>query len=127
MVSKEVRAGLRVRVGAQAHYGGGMIGTITRVYGDPHNRAAEVAFETGRTVLYWHFQIEPVELWAAGRVEDTLQSGAERVPGAGRSDRSPAGAPNAASEDYSLRYGLPMAAGATARPPKPTRTRMVRT
>ena len=28
---------------------------------------------------------------------------------------------------YSLRYGLPMAAGAMARPPKPARTTMVRT
>lgn len=61
MLSKAVRVGLRVQVSDNAHYGPGLIGTVTQVYGDPSYRAAEVTFEDGRTVLYWHYQIEPVD------------------------------------------------------------------
>ena len=61
MLSKAVRVGITVQVGDEAHYGPGMVGTVTQVYGDPSYRAAEVTFEDARTVLYWHFQIEPVE------------------------------------------------------------------
>ena len=61
MLSRAVRVGMRVRAGDDAHYGPGLVGTVTQVYGDPYYRAAEVTFEDGRTVLYWHFQIDPVE------------------------------------------------------------------
>lgn len=50
-----------MQVGDNAQYGPGMVGTVTQIYGDSSYRAAEVTFEDGRTVLYWHFQIEPAE------------------------------------------------------------------
>lgn len=61
VLSKAVRIGIPVQIGDNAHYGSGAVGTVTQVYGDPAYRAAEVTFEDGRTVLYWHFQIEPVD------------------------------------------------------------------
>lgn len=61
MLSRAVRVGMPVQVSGDAHYGPGALGTVTQVYGDPSYRAAEVTLEDGRTVLYWHFQIEPVE------------------------------------------------------------------
>jgi hypothetical protein len=73
MLSKEVLVGKRVQVGDGAHYGPGMVGTVTQVYGHPRYKAAEVTFEDGRTVLYWHFQIEPVEL-QPGKVQDVPQA-----------------------------------------------------
>jgi hypothetical protein len=61
MLSETLRAGIRVRANDDAQYGPGMVGTVTQVYGGRSYRAAEVKFDSGRTALFWHYQIDPIE------------------------------------------------------------------
>jgi hypothetical protein len=61
MLSEALHMGLRVRVKDGAPYRAGRVGTVTEVYGDRSYLAAEVKFDDLRTVLYWHYQIDPIK------------------------------------------------------------------
>lgn len=61
MLSEALRVGMTVRVADDAQHLPGMVGTVTQIYGDPAYVAAEVKFDKGRSVLYWHYEIDPTE------------------------------------------------------------------
>ena len=61
MLSEAVRAGMRVQVIDDAQYRPGAFGTVKQVYGARSYTAAEVKLDSGRTVLFWHYQIDPIE------------------------------------------------------------------
>ena len=61
MLSEALRTGMRVRANDDAQYRPDIAGTVTHVYGHRSYRAAEVRFDNGRTVLFWHYQIDLVE------------------------------------------------------------------
>lgn len=61
MLSEALHVGMSVRVADDAQHLPGKVGTVTQIYGDPAYVAAEVKFDNGQSVLYWHYEIDPAE------------------------------------------------------------------
>ena len=63
MRSEEARIGAKVMVG-EAGLGSewqGLAGTITGKWGDPAYLALDVLLDDGRTLLFWHYELEQID------------------------------------------------------------------
>ena len=62
MRSREPRVGARVRVSPAYRKPSlrGAVGTVERVWGEPHYAAVEVRLDGGRSELLWRNEVEPI-------------------------------------------------------------------
>jgi hypothetical protein len=62
MTSEEARIGARVRVGESGWRSEwrGLTGTISAKWGAPEYLALDVVLEDGRTLLFWHHELEEI-------------------------------------------------------------------
>ena len=67
MRSEEARIGAKVMVG-EAGLGSewrGLAGTISGQWGDPEYLALDVLLDDGRTLLFWHYELEQIDVRGA--------------------------------------------------------------
>jgi hypothetical protein len=67
MRSEEARIGAKVMVG-EAGLGSewrGLTGTISGQWGDPGYLALDVLLDDGRTILFWHYELEQIDVRGA--------------------------------------------------------------
>ena len=63
MRSEQAQIGARVRVGEDSglrHEWRGLTGTVKAKWGNPEYLALDVLMEDGRTLLFWHHELEEV-------------------------------------------------------------------
>jgi len=68
MRSEEARIGAMVRVGEESGLGSewrGLTGTITGKWGNPKYLALDVLLDDGRTLLFWHYELEQIDVRGA--------------------------------------------------------------
>ena len=63
MRSEEARIGAKVMVGevALGSEWQGLAGTITGKWGNPDYLALDVLLDDGRTLLFWHYELEQID------------------------------------------------------------------
>jgi hypothetical protein len=59
---KDARVGARVKVGPDYRKRGlrGALGTVEKVWGEPHNAAVEVRLDAGGSELLWRHEVEEI-------------------------------------------------------------------
>jgi hypothetical protein len=64
MRSEEARIGAMVRVGEAGlrPEWRGLTGTISGQWGDPGYLALDVLLDDGRTLLFWHYELEQIDV-----------------------------------------------------------------
>jgi hypothetical protein len=62
MRSEEAQIGARVRVGESGLRSEwrGLTGTVSRKWGNPEYLALDVLLDDGRTLLFWHHELEEI-------------------------------------------------------------------
>ena len=64
MRSEEARIGAKVMVGEESGLRSewrGLAGTITGKWGNPEYLALDVLLDDGRTILFWHYELEQID------------------------------------------------------------------
>jgi hypothetical protein len=64
MRSEEARIGAKVMVGEEAGLHSewrGLAGMITGKWGNPEYLALDVLLDDGRTLLFWHYELEQID------------------------------------------------------------------
>ena len=64
MRSQEARIGTKVMVGEESGLGSecrGLAGTIIGKWGNPEYLALEVLLDDGRTLLFWHHELDEID------------------------------------------------------------------
>ena len=64
MRSEEARIGAKVMVGEESGLGSewrGLAGTIIAKWGNPNYLALDVLLDDGRTLLFWHYELEQID------------------------------------------------------------------
>ena len=64
MRSEEARIGAKVMVGEESGLGSewrGLAGTISGQWGDPGYLALDVLLDDGRTLLFWHHELDEID------------------------------------------------------------------
>ena len=63
MRSEEARIGAKVMVGEAGLRSewGGLAGTITGKWGNPEYLALDVLVDDGRTLLFWHYELDEID------------------------------------------------------------------
>jgi hypothetical protein len=63
MRSEEARIGAKVMVGESGLRSewGGLAGTIIGKWGNPEYLALDVLLDDGRTLLFWHYELEQID------------------------------------------------------------------
>ena len=67
MRSEEARIGAKVMVGEAglSSEWRGLAGTITGKWGNPQYLALDVLLDDGRTLLFWHYELEQIDVRGA--------------------------------------------------------------
>ena len=64
MRSQEARIGTKVMVGEESGFGSewrGLAGTIIGKWGSPEYLALDVLLDDGRTLLFWHHELDEID------------------------------------------------------------------
>jgi hypothetical protein len=64
MTSEEAKIGMRVKVREEHRipHLRGKTGTVTHTWGDPHYLALDVLLEDGTSQLFWHHELEEIDV-----------------------------------------------------------------